>query len=105
YEDVKVTPKVVDKEPYLDVVFEIQEGQQTWVEAVPVTGNQTDPLDRLIAGKALPLRANYPFSQRRMVEGRNQIAAAYQNRGYLNSEIKHTVESQPYDTHHVARTQ
>jgi outer membrane protein insertion porin family len=101
YEDVKVTPKVVDKEPYLDVVFEIQEGQQTWVEAVQVTGNQTVPLDRLTGGKALPLRANYPFSQRRMVEGRNQIAAAYQTRGYLNSEVKTTVARQPSDPHRV----
>ena len=101
YEDVKVTPKVVDKEPYLDVVFEIQEGQQTWVEAVQVTGNQTVPLDRLTRGKALPLRANYPFSQRRMVEGRNQIAAAYQTRGYLNSEVKTTVARQPSDPHRV----
>jgi outer membrane protein assembly factor BamA len=101
YEDVKVTPKVVDKEPYLDVVFEIQEGQQTWVEAVQVTGNQTVALDRLTGGKALPLRANYPFSQRRMVEGRNQIAAAYQNRGYLNSEVKNTVARQPSDPHRV----
>jgi outer membrane protein insertion porin family len=101
YEDVKVTPKVVDKEPYLDVVFEIQEGQQTWVEAVQVTGNQTVPLDRLTGGKALPLRANYPFSQQRMVEGRNQIAAAYQNRGYLNSEVKTTVARQPSDPHRV----
>lgn len=101
YEDVKVTPKVVDKEPYLDVVFEIQEGEQTWVEAVQVTGNQTVPLDRLTGGKALPLRANYPFSQRRMVEGRNQIAAAYQNRGYLNSEVKTTVARQPSDPHRV----
>ena len=101
YEDVKVTPKVVDKEPYLDVVFEIQEGQQTWVEAVQVTGNQTVPLERLTGGKALPLRANYPFSQRRMVEGRNQLAAAYQNRGYLNSEVKTTVARQPSDPHRV----
>jgi len=101
YEDVKVTPKVVDKEPYLDVVFEIQEGQQTWVEAVQVTGNQTVPLDRLTGGKALPLRANYPFSQRRMVEGRNQIAAAYQTRGYLNSEVKTTVARQPSEPHRV----
>ena len=101
YEDIKVTPKVVDKEPYLDVVFEIQEGQQTWVEAVQVTGNQTVPLDRLTGGKALPLRANYPFSQRRMVEGRNQIAAAYQTRGYLNSEVKTTIVRQPSDPHRV----
>jgi len=101
YEDIKVTPKVVDKEPYLDVVFEIQEGQQTWVEAVQVTGNQRVPLDRLTGGKALPLRANYPFSQRRMVDGRNQIAAAYQNRGYLNSEVKTTVARQPSDPHRV----
>jgi outer membrane protein insertion porin family len=101
YEDVKVTPKVVDKEPYLDVVFEIQECQQTWVEAVQVTGNQTVPLDGLTGKKALPLRANYPFSQRRMVEGRNQIAAAYQNRGYLNSEVKTTVARQPSDPHRV----
>ena len=101
YEDVKVTPKVVDKEPYLDVVFEIQEGQQTWVEAVQITGNQTVPLERLTGGKGLPLRANYPFSQRRMVEGRNQIAAAYQTRGYLNSEVKTAVARQPADPHRV----
>ena len=104
YEDVKVTPKVVDKEPNIDVVFEIQEGQQTWVDAVQVNGNQTVPLDRLTGGKPLPLRANYPFSQRRMVEGRNLIAAAYQERGYLNSEVKTNVARQPSDPHRVEVT-
>jgi outer membrane protein insertion porin family len=104
YENVKVEPKVLDHEPNLDVVFQIEEGPQTWVETVQVTGNQTIPLSRLTAGKPLPLRASYPFSQRRMVEGRNQIAAAYQNAGYLNAEVKTAVNRDPSDAHHVQVT-
>ncbi len=104
YEQVKVTPKIVDHEPNLDVVFQIEEGQQTWVNAVQVTGNQTVPLSRLTDGKSLPLRPSYPFSQRRMVEGRNLLAAAYQSNGYLNAEVKANVARDPSDSHHVQVT-
>ena len=101
YENVKVTPKVLDREPNLDVVFQIEEGEQTWVDAVQVTGNQTMSLSHLTGGKPLPLRPSYPFSQRRMIEGRNQLAAAYQNAGYLNAEVKTTVNRDPSDAHRV----
>jgi outer membrane protein insertion porin family len=104
YEDAKVTPKVEDHEPFLDVIFQIEEGRQTWVDAVHVTGNQSFPLSRLTNGKPLPLRASYPFSPRRMIEGRNEIAAAYQNSGYLNAEVKANVNRNPSDPHRVEVT-
>src|SRR5205807_1006873 len=104
YEQVKVTPKVVDHEPNLDVLFQIEEGPQTWVDAVEVTGNQTVSLSRLTGGKPLPLRPSYPFSQRRMAEGRNLLSAAYQSNGYLNAEVKANVARDPSDPHHVQIT-
>ncbi len=104
YENVTVKPKLVDHEPAIDVVFEIEEGPQTWVETLQVTGNQTVPLERLTDGKPLPLRASFPFSQRRMMEGRNQIAAAYQIRGFLNAEVKTAVSRDASDPHRVQVT-
>ncbi len=40
YEEVKVKPQIVDREPKIDVAFDIEEGTQTVVEDVQVSGNQ-----------------------------------------------------------------
>ncbi len=91
YEEVKVTPKVVDREPKLAVTFEIDEGQQTLVDNVQVAGNNRVPYAELTAPKGFQLQAGAPFSSRRLSEDRNRISATYLNRGYLNAEVKPTV--------------
>jgi outer membrane protein insertion porin family len=101
YEDVKVTPQAVDREPKIDAIFEIQEGPQTLVDDVEVSGNQNLPYEQLTAPKGFQLRSGAPFSPRKLAEDRNRISANYLNRGYLNAEVKATVNRSPNDPHRV----
>ena len=101
YEEVKVTPRTVDREPNIDVVFEIEEGPQTVVENVQVTGNQNVSATQLTEPKGFQLRVGVPFSPRKLAEDRNRMSATYLNRGYLNAEVKATVTPNPGDPHRV----
>lgn len=101
YEDVKVTSQVVDHEPKLDITFSITEGQQTLVENVAVTGNNSIPEAELTGKHGFELRPGAPFSPGKLASDRNQISATYLDRGYLNSEIKAVVNRQTGDPHHV----
>jgi outer membrane protein assembly complex protein YaeT len=100
FEKIKVTPHTVDREPKIDVAFEIEEGAQTLVEDVHVSGNQNVPLGQLTAPHGFGLRAGTPFSPRKLAEDRNRISATYLNRGYLNAEVKATV-TRAADPDHV----
>ena len=101
YEDVKITPQVVDHEPKVDVAFEIDEGPQTLVDRTDVTGNKNVPFDQLTAPSGFQLRSGTPFSPRLLAEDRNRISANYLNRGYLNAEVKATVQRHAEDPHRV----
>ena len=101
YEEVKVTPRTVDREPKIDVVFEIAEGPQTVVDNVQITGNQNISATQLTEPKGFQLRAGVPFSPRKLAEDRNRISATYLNRGYLNVDVKATVTPNPGDPRRV----
>lgn len=101
YEDVKITPQVVDHEPKVDVTFEISEGPQTVVDRTDVTGNNNVPYEQLTAPVGFRLRSGTPFSPRLLAEDRNRISATYLNRGYLNAEVKATVNRHGDDPHRV----
>jgi outer membrane protein insertion porin family len=101
YEDVKVTSQVVDHEPKVDVTFDITEGPRTIVENVSVAGNDRVPLEQLTGKDGLRLRPGSPFSPGKMASDRNQISAAYLDRGYLNSEVKAAVSRVPGNPHQV----
>ncbi len=101
YEEVKVTPKAIDREPKIDVDFDIEEGRQTLVEDVQVTGNQNVPYSQLTAPKGFQLRAGVPFSPRKMTEDRNRISATYLNLGYLTAEVKASIQKSGGDPHRV----
>ena len=101
YEGVKVTPQVVDHEPKIDVAFEIDEGPQTVVDRTQVTGNDNVPYEQLTAPAGFQLRSGTPFSPRRLSEDRNRISATYLNRGYLNAEVKVSVNRHADDPHRV----
>jgi outer membrane protein insertion porin family len=88
YEEVKVTPRTVDRELKIDVIFEIEEGRQTIVNDVKVSGNANVPDAQLTAPKGFELRSGAPYSPRKLAEDRNRISANYLNRGYLNVEVK-----------------
>ncbi len=101
YEEVKITSETVDHEPKIDVVFRIEEGAQTLVDNVEVTGNNNVPYEQLATPTGFQLRAGAPFSARHLAEDRNRISANYLNRGYLNVEVKPTVNRESADPHHV----
>jgi outer membrane protein assembly factor BamA len=101
YEDVKVTAKAVDREPQIDIAFEIEEGPQTIVEDVRVSGNENVPYAELTAPSGFELRSGVPYSPRKLAEDRNRISATYLNRGYLNAEVKATLQENAGDPHRV----
>jgi len=100
YEEVKVTPRAVEREAQIDVDFDIEEGKQTLVEDVQVSGNQNVADAQLTAPKGFQLRSGVPFSPRKLADDRNRISATYLNRGYLNAEVKATV-TKTADPHRV----
>ncbi|PYX09130.1 MAG: hypothetical protein DMG88_07465 [Acidobacteria bacterium] len=101
YEQVKVTPEVVDHEPEIDVTFQINEGPQTVVDALKVVGNEKIPLDQLHAPEGFSLRSGEPFSPRRMADDRSHILAAYLDRGYLNAEVNASLNRHQDDPHQI----
>ena len=101
YEAVKVNSKIIDREPKIDVVFNIEEGAQTVVRDLEVTGNDHVPYGQLAPPMGLQLRSGAPFSPRRLSEDRNRISATYLNRGYLNVEVSPKVNRNPSDPHRV----
>jgi outer membrane protein assembly factor BamA len=100
YEEVKVTPRTVDLEHKINVDFDIEEGTQTLVQDIQVSGNQNVPYDQLTAPKGFQLRSGAPFSPRKMIDDSNRISATYQNRGYLKVEVKATA-TKTADPHRV----
>jgi outer membrane protein insertion porin family len=102
YEDVKVTPQAVDREPKVDVTFEIVEGPQSVVENINVTGNDNVAYDRLTAPKGFELAAGKPFSPRKMTEDRNRISANYLDLGYLNAEVKASATRSANNPHGIS---
>jgi len=101
YENVRVTPRIADHEPKIDVTFEIEEGPQTLVEDVQVIGNDHVPRDQLAAPKGFQLVVGMPFSNRRLSQDRDRISAAYLNRGYVNAEVNATVRRHPDNSQRV----
>ena len=101
FEDVKVKPQTITHDPKIDAVFNIEEGAQTVVRNVDITGNNHVSYAELTAPVGFQLRAGVPYSPRRLSEDRNRITANYQNRGLLNAEVKATVQRDASDPHAV----
>jgi outer membrane protein insertion porin family len=102
FEQVKVTPEVVDREPNVYVTFNIAEGDRTTVSSLRIDGNKSIPADQLKFGKkGFELQQGKPFSPRRMSDDRNRIAARYLDQGFLDSEVKTVVSRHPDDPHEV----
>jgi outer membrane protein assembly factor BamA len=104
YEEAKVTAEVADREARIDVTFNIDEGQQTLVDQVRVTGNGSIPENQLTAPKGFQLKAGGPFSMRGLSDDRNRITATYLDRGYLNAEVKTQITRDSKNSHRVQVT-
>lgn len=103
FADVKVTPKVVDRESKVYVAFQITEGVQTLVDSIHIEGNRTQSVSTL-APDGLTLRPGQPYSPSRLVQDRNRIVATYLNLGYPNATFRSTVTRVGGDAHRVAVT-
>jgi len=101
YENVKVTPRVVDHEPKIDVTFQIEEGTRTLVENLEVKGNQHLTLQQLHPASGFNVFVGCPFSRSRLSKDRSQILAKYLDLGYLNAEVKAQVTRRPDNPHRV----
>ena len=91
YEEAKISSRVIDHEAKLEVVFDVEENQQTLVGEVNVTGNENVSRAQLTAPKGFELRSGGPFSPRKLAEDRNRISAAYLDRGYPNAAVKASI--------------
>jgi outer membrane protein insertion porin family len=101
FEDVKITSQTIDHEPKVEVALNIEEGPQTLVNNVEVTGNHNVPENQLTAPVGFQLQPGKPMSPRRLAEDRNRISANYLNRGYLNVEVKASVQRSADDPYRV----
>lgn len=101
YEEAKVSFQTAEQDRKIAVTFLIEEGDQTVVGNVAVTGNDHVPFDQLTAPAGFQLRSGAPFSPRRLTDDRNRISANYLNRGYLNVEVKAKVDRDSTDPHRV----
>jgi outer membrane protein insertion porin family len=101
YEEAKVSPQSIDHESKIDAVFNIEEGTQTLVNNVEITGNKNIPTGQLVSPAGFQLRSGSAFSPRLVGDDRNRISATYLNRGYLNVEVKAAVKREPSDPHRV----
>ncbi len=97
YEDVKVEPEIVDREPKIYVTFQITEGPQTLVDNLYVQGNEHLDTTLLEPKGGFQLRPGRPFSPKGLADDRSHIMAAYLDRGYLNAEFDSKVTRQPHD--------
>jgi outer membrane protein insertion porin family len=101
FEDVKVTPDVVDREPKLYITFNVAEGDRTVVSSLKVTGNNKIPLSKLRPQKGFQLAEGKPYSAAKLSDDRNRLAAKYLNAGFLNANVKTVVSRHPDDPHEV----
>jgi outer membrane protein insertion porin family len=101
YEDVKVEPDVVDREPNISVTFQITEGPQTLVENLTLQGNARISQGELAPKGGFRLRPGQPFSPKGLAQDRSNILAAYLDRGFLNAEFDSKVNKQTGDPHRV----
>jgi outer membrane protein insertion porin family len=101
FEEVKVASQAIDHEPKVDVLFTIEEGPQTIVDNVEVTGNNNLRQSELTTPVGFQLQPGKPFSPRRLTDDRNRISANYLDRGYLNVEVRPSVKRSPNDPHRI----
>jgi outer membrane protein insertion porin family len=102
YETAKVTPRSANRGSKVEVTFEIEEGPQTLVDNIEISGNNSIPQDQLTQGHGFHLRSGGAYSPRRLADDRNRISATYLDRGYLNAEVKATVSPNSGDPNRVS---
>lgn len=101
FEDVKVKPNIVDREPDIEVTFQVTEGTQTIVDAVHFQGNKVFSDEALDPPSGPGVVVGQPYSLTRVNVDRDQILARYFDQGYLNASLTSTIQRHQDDPHHV----
>ena len=100
YSQVKVTPKVVNKDNELQLAFQVEEGVRDVVDSLQLEGNKSLTQQQL-APKGMNLEPGKPYSTQLLNKDREQIMATYLDKGYLTMTLKSTVQHAKNDPHHV----
>ena len=101
FANVQVQTKVDDFEPQVDVTFIISEGAQDVVNSIRVSGNRTQTVNTLTRAHPLHLQAGKPYSRRGVQLDRDDILAAYLDRGYLNATFESSATPEDGNPHLV----
>ena len=88
FANVQVSAKTEQLNSRVGVTFAIDEGPQDIVKSVRLTGNETQSLASLSSKRPLRVQPGKPYSPRAVQLDRNDILAAYLNRGYLEATFK-----------------
>ncbi|HVG90881.1 MAG TPA: POTRA domain-containing protein, partial [Alphaproteobacteria bacterium] len=100
YSQVKVTPKVVNKDNELQLAFQVEEGVRDVVESLQIEGNKALTQQQL-APKGMRLEPGKPYSTQLLDKDRDQIMATYLDKGFLNVTFKSKVDHRKDDRHYV----
>ena len=101
YEDAAITPQVIDREPQIDIVFNIAEGEQTRVATINVNGNQHLAVKDMQPKDGWQLKQGGAFSPTAVTKDRGQMLASYLDKGYLSADVKTSVNRHNEDPHLV----
>ncbi|HXN21834.1 MAG TPA: POTRA domain-containing protein [Candidatus Dormibacteraeota bacterium] len=101
FEDVQIKPNVVDREPDIEVTFQVSEGPQTIVDTVRFEGNHAFSDEVLDPPSGPGIIVGQPYSLMRVNVDRDHILARYFDQGYLNARLTSTTERHQDDSHRV----
>jgi outer membrane protein assembly factor BamA len=102
YEEAKVTEKVVKNDGHIDIVFQIAEGPRTVVESLDIEGAHEISKEMLL--RSIKLRREQPFSEKLLMDDRDQILATYYDEGFPNAQFRFQVVRLPDNPHRVRVT-
>ena len=101
YSQAQVIPQVkAENNGDILVSFVITEGPLDVVQTFQVEGNNSVPEDKLVPS-GLNIGPGKPYSQIRVQQDRNNILAAYLNRGYLNASFDSIAKPSGSDPHQL----
>ena len=100
YSQVKVTPRVVNKDNELQLTFLVEEGVRDIVESLQLAGNKSLSQQEL-APKGMNLEPGKPYSTQLLTKDRDQIMATYLDKGFLTVTFRSTVQHAKNNPHRV----
>jgi outer membrane protein insertion porin family len=84
---VAIQPKVSDREPDVEVTFQISEGEQDKVNSLRIVDSRNEPIQPHTGTNSLNIAPGKPYSPHLLESDRNEIIAEYLNQGYWNARF------------------